>query len=80
MYGSLYGMRKTTIYLPEGLKRELERAAAREGRSEADLIRGALERALAQAAPPRPRLPLFRSGDPTLAERLEEALSGFGDS
>ena len=80
MYGSLYGMRKTTIYLPDGLKRELERAAAREGRSEADLIRGALERALAQAAPPRPRLPLFRSGDPTLAERLEEALSGFGDS
>ena len=80
MYGSLYGMRKTTIYLPEGLKRELERAAAREGRSEADLIRGALERALAQAAPPRPRLPLFRSGDPTLAERLEEALAGFGDS
>ena len=80
MYGSLYGMRKTTIYLPDGLKRELERAAAREGRSEADLIRGALERALAQAAPPRPRLPLFRSGDPTLAERLEEALAGFGDS
>jgi hypothetical protein len=24
-------------------------------------------------------VPLFRSGDPTLAERVDEALSGFGE-
>jgi hypothetical protein len=29
--------------------------------------------------PPRPRLPLSPGGDPTLAERLDEKLSGFGE-
>jgi hypothetical protein len=28
---------------------------------------------------PRPRLPLFSSDDPTLAERVDEELPGFGD-
>jgi hypothetical protein len=28
----------------------------------------------------RPRLPLFASGDPTLAERVEERLVGFGEA
>jgi hypothetical protein len=76
----MYGMRRTTIYLPDELKRALERAAATDGTSEARFVRQALERAVQQARPPKPRLPLFSSGDRTLAERVDEALRGFGES
>jgi hypothetical protein len=76
----MYGMRKTTIYLPDDLKRALERAARNEGTSEASFVRQVLERAVAEARPPRPRLPLFFSDDPTLAEQVDEALTGFGQS
>lgn len=75
----MYGMRRTTVYLPEQLKAALERTAAAEGRSEADVIRSALSAATLVHAQPRPTLPLFDSGDPTLAERVDEALAaGFG--
>jgi hypothetical protein len=69
---------KTTIYLPEHLKRSIARLARRRGRSEASVIREALER-LAESDRPRPRAGLFRSGDPHLAERVDEALKGFGE-
>ncbi|HYS53540.1 MAG TPA: CopG family transcriptional regulator [Thermoanaerobaculia bacterium] len=39
-------MVKTTIYLPEKLKRQVKRAAARSKRSEAEVIRAAIERAM----------------------------------
>jgi hypothetical protein len=75
----MYGVVKTTVYLPEELKRRIEETAARTGRSEADVIREALERHTANE-PPEPRFPLFDSGDPTLAERDEEILAeGFGE-
>ncbi len=46
--------------------------------SEAELIREGIERLIADE-PPRPRAPLFSSGDPTLAERVDEELrKGFG--
>jgi hypothetical protein len=32
----MYGMRKSTVYVPEELKQSLERTAASEGRSEAE--------------------------------------------
>jgi hypothetical protein len=80
MYGTMYGMRKTTIYLPEDLKAALERAASAQGTSEAEVIRCALVAATRQPAYPKPRLPLFDSGDPTLAERVDETLAaGFGE-
>jgi Arc/MetJ-type ribon-helix-helix transcriptional regulator len=69
-------MQKTTVYIPEDVKRALGRAAAARGVSEAELIREALRALTAQTTPPRPRLPLFRSGNPRLAERVEEALLG----
>jgi Ribbon-helix-helix protein, copG family len=72
-------MRKTTIYLPDDLKRRLTKTAQRRGEPEAELIRAAIERLLADEARPRPTLPLFHSGDPTLAERVDEALAGFGE-
>jgi Arc/MetJ-type ribon-helix-helix transcriptional regulator len=76
----MYGMKKTTVYLPSDVKRALSGLAAARSVSEAELIRDALRSLTAQAAPPRPRLPLFKSGKPRLAERVEEALSGFGQS
>ncbi len=44
-------MRKSSIYLPEETKSALRRQAKRAGLSEAQLIRGALERALSQPSP-----------------------------
>ena len=79
-YGTAYGMKKTTVYLPDELKADLARAAASQGRSEAELIREAVRELTQKLEPPRPRLPLFSSGDPTLAERVDEELArGFGD-
>jgi hypothetical protein len=73
-------MKKTTIYLPDDLKLALEQIAASRGCSEADVIREALRALTRRSAPARPRLPLFRSGRPDLAERVDEALAGFGES
>ena len=73
----MYGMQKTTVYVPEELKRSLAQAAAARGCSEAELIREAL-RAVTAGSAPRPRLPLFESRKPRLAERVDEALAGFG--
>ena len=72
-------MKKTTIYLPDDLKAALERAAVEKGQSEAELVRKAVEDLVRGFGRPRPRLPLFSSGDPTLAERVDEELRGFGE-
>jgi hypothetical protein len=72
-------MRKTTVYLPDDLKFALGRVAAEKGRSGADLIREAIRDLVRDSEPPRPRVPLFSSGDPTLAERVDEELRGFGE-
>ena len=75
----MYGMKRTTIYLPDGLKAALERTAAAQGRSEAEVVREALAAATEQFAYPPPTLPLFESGDPSLAERVDDELAaGFG--
>jgi hypothetical protein len=78
-YGMMYGMRRTTIYLPDDLKRAITRLASNEQETEASFIRRAVERAIVEAPPPRPRLPLFSSGKRHLAERVDQALVGFGE-
>lgn len=75
----MYGMKKTTVYLPEDLKAALELAAARTGSSEADLIRASIRESLRGPEASGPKLPLFSSGVPDLAERVEEELAGFGE-
>ncbi|OGA23702.1 MAG: hypothetical protein A3I02_16060 [Betaproteobacteria bacterium RIFCSPLOWO2_02_FULL_67_26] len=73
-------MQKTTVYIPRDVKRALGQAAAARGVSEAELIREALRTLTSKTTPPGPRLPLFKSGKPRLAERVDEALAEFGES
>ena len=78
----MYGMRKTTVYLPDDVKESLEQMATDEGRSEADIIREAIRATVLTRKRPRPRLPLTAQGlgDPSAAERVDSLLEGFGQS
>lgn len=58
----MYAMHKTTVFIPKDVKRALEELAAARGVSEAELIREALRTMTREARPPRPRIPLFKSG------------------
>ena len=74
-------MVKTTVYLPNALKRALAAASAMEGKSEAEIIREAIQHRLEQAARRPPRLPLVDMplGDPMIARHVDELLDdGFG--
>lgn len=71
-------MTKTTVYLPPELKRALTRVARQRRCSEAELIREAVSRLAGETAAPVPKLPLFRSAGPSIAENVERALEGFG--
>lgn len=79
MYGSMGGMKKTTVYLPDDLKQALRRASRATGRSEADLIRQGIGLVTGTHRIAEARLPLFESGQPDLAERVDELLTGFGE-
>ena len=74
----MYGMVKTTIYLPDELKRRIEHAARERDVSEAEVIRSAVDAAVPPLEHPRPTLPLFNSGRGDLAERWDELMEGFG--
>ena len=78
-YGIVGGMEKTTVYLTTDQKRALERAARAEGRSEADLIREGIDAVTTRHRVAEPTVPLFESGVPDLAERVDELLDGFGE-
>lgn len=67
-------MRKTTVYLPESLKRAVEQRALASGESEAEIIRGAIAAAVGSD---RPEAGII-SIEP-IADRVDELLSGFGD-
>ena len=73
------GMEKTTVYLTDDLKAALRRAARSTGRSEAELIREGIGLVTGTHRVAEPRLPLFESGRPDLAERVDELLDGFGE-
>ena len=73
-------MRKTTIYLPDELKKRVEKVARTSGKSEADVIRDAISDATMAASAPVPRIPLMDRGlgDPTIAENVDALLESFG--
>ncbi|MGA2471317.1 MAG: ribbon-helix-helix protein, CopG family [Solirubrobacteraceae bacterium] len=79
MGGTIHAVNKTTVYLPDELKLALKRAAAASGRSEAQVIREAIELVTSRAERPRPRGALFASGKPSIAENVDEYLAGFGE-
>ena len=64
---------KTTLYLPEALKRRIEDEASRKGIAEAEVIRRALDAGLER---PRPRGG-FLHGEP-IVDRIDEYMKGFG--
>ncbi len=72
-YGACYAWRvnKTTLYLPDELRRSLKDVARRTGRREAEVVREALGIYLAQQAPPKPRS-LGAGEDADLAARDSE--------
>lgn len=70
-------MEKTTVYLPDDLKSAIKRAAARQGVSEAEVIRGAIRHVVGDVRP-RPNGGLFSSGRP-IARQADELLAGFGE-
>jgi hypothetical protein len=72
-------MEKTTVYLPDDMKQALKRAARSTGRSEADLIREGIGLVTGTHRIAEPRLPLFESGQPDLADRTDDLLRGFGE-
>ncbi len=74
-----YGMQKTTVYLPEDLRRNLARAARLAKTSEASLIREAVKERVDSLIAKVPRLPLFHSKHARLAENADAALKGFGE-
>lgn len=67
-------MVKTTLYLPDELKRAVEDEAARRGVAEAEVIRDVLAQGL-PARRPRPRGGLFAGREP-IADRVDELLEG----
>ena len=78
----MYGMKRTTIYLPEEMKTRLEREAARRQITEAELIRQAVDKELRGT---ELRGALFTAeGGPYGADLTSEArnvwLEGFGES
>ena len=75
MYDSVCHMKRTTIFIEEGIERELRLVARRRGRSVAAVVRDAIAREV--AAEQRPSLSFigaFDSGRRDLAERHEELL------
>lgn len=80
-YGTMYGVKRTTIYLTDAQKQELEALAAGTTRTESDLIREGVDQMLDAHRIRRPKPgALFALSDPVLddPDRTEEALEGFG--
>jgi Ribbon-helix-helix domain len=81
-YGTMYGVKRTTIYLTDAQKQQLEGLAERTARTESDLIREGLDQVL-DAHRVRGAKPgaLFALSDPVLddPDRVEQALEGFGE-
>ncbi len=73
--GTMYGMIKTTIYLPESLKRDVARVARQRSCSEAAVIRQAIEDAVAR---PKPRSG-FLPGDDLWVRDIDEYMKGYGE-
>jgi hypothetical protein len=78
----MYGVKRTTIYLTDDQKQELEVLSARSRRTESSLIREGLDQVLGANRLKRAKpQALFALSDPVLddPQRVEQALEGFGE-
>jgi predicted transcriptional regulator len=75
IYASICHMKRTTVFIPEALERELQLCARQEGRPTASLVREALAEYVARHRP-TPDLPAFvaafASGRTDTADRHED--------
>jgi Arc/MetJ-type ribon-helix-helix transcriptional regulator len=71
-YGTLGGVQKTTVYLPDDIRRGLDGAARDTGRSQAELIREALRAYLNDRVPSWPTSFGRHHGGGTFAAREDE--------
>jgi predicted transcriptional regulator len=74
----MYGMKRTTIYLPEDLKSRLEAEADRRGVTEAEIVRRAVDRELSRPAP-RGGFLMGGPADGITGGNLHEHMEGFGE-
>ena len=79
MYGNVYGMERTTVYLTTAQRRALATTARATGKSEAQLIREGVEAVTSSHRVTEPTIPLFESGESDLATRADDLLEGFGE-
>ena len=79
MYGNVYGMERTTVYLTTAQRRALATTARATGKSEAQLIREGVEAVTSSHRVAEPTIPLFESGESDLATRADALLEGFGE-
>jgi len=69
-------MVRTTVYLDQEIAMTLRQLAARQGRSQAELIREALASYTVRAVRPTPKgIGKYRSGEPDVAQRAKDILA-----
>lgn len=71
-------MIKTSVYLDDEQKHDLERIVEITGRSQAELIRDGINQIIQDHLAKRPRMKA-RFHDASLVGRVEERLEGFGE-
>ncbi len=71
-------MIRTTIFLSEQQRQGIKRLARKRGSSEAEIIRAAIVRELAELTAGREAMPVLHSGDPILDDEQALQQSGFG--
>lgn len=71
-------MVKTSVYLDDHLKQDLDRVARITGRSQADLIRDGISQVIHDHLAKRPKM-RARFHDPSIVGRTEELLEGLGE-
>lgn len=75
MGGTIYGVIKTTVYLPEDLDARLDAEAAATRVTKAELIRRGIAMLLSRSATRESEpLPVFESGRPLTPEQMDESI------
>ena len=71
-------MVKTSVYLDDQQKQDLDRVAQITGRSQADLIRDGISQVIHDHLAKRPKM-RARFHDPSIVGRTEDLLEGLGE-